>query len=576
MTLVNEAWNNNEGESALKVKNSHDLMISGAYPNKDDIESWLTDKISHLLEVDAKALDIAKDFADYGLDSVAAINLSGDLENYLGCRLSPTLLWDYSNIKDLSLYLANPRQNSELSLNGSNGLDVVSSLPTLDLNGAESLNGFSRNGHQSNGGSASVSDNVQNGNGQNGNGHKINKEYYLFEEIPEYKKLQKDLAQVEALGEGNPFFVAQEKIVNDTTTIAGRELINFATYNYIGMCGNPQVDNAAKEAIARYGTSACASRLIAGEKPLHREVEQAIADFIGVDDSIVLVGGHATNVTTIGHLFGNNDLVIYDALSHNSILQGCFLSGASLVAFPHNDFETLEKILRDRRDRYQKVVIVIEGVYSTDGDIADLPNFIRLKKQYKTFLMVDEAHSMGTIGATGRGISEYFGVEPRDVDLWMGTLSKSFASCGGYIAGSKALVEYLKYTAPGFVFSVGMSPPNAGATLAAIQVLEAEPQRAVKLQENAKLFLSLTAEKGLNTGMSKDSPVVPIIVGDSLKSIQLSQNLFKQGINVPFMIYPSVPQNGARLRFFITCDHTEEQIRKTVGILVEELAKLDN
>ncbi|MGL4880766.1 MAG: aminotransferase class I/II-fold pyridoxal phosphate-dependent enzyme, partial [Waterburya sp.] len=197
-----------------------------------------------------------------------------------------------------------------------------------------------------------------------------------------------------------------------------------------------------------------------------------------------------------------------------------------------------------------------------------------LKQQYKTFLMVDEAHSMGTIGKTGRGISEYWQINPQDIDLWMGTLSKSFASCGGYIAGTTALIEYLKYTAPGFVFSVGMSPPNTAATLAAIKVLKAEPERAIRLQARAKLFLDLAKEQGLDTGMSKDSPVIPIIVGDSLKSIQLSQNLFKRGINVPFMIYPSVPQNGARLRFFITCNHTEEQIRLTVNVLKEELDKL--
>lgn len=273
-------------------------------------------------------------------------------------------------------------------------------------------------------------------------------------------------------------------------------------------------------------------------------------------------------------MFGKNDLVLYDALSHNSILQGCFLSGASLVAFPHNDFATLDSILLERRHRYQKVLIVIEGVYSTDGDIADLPSFIKLKKKYKTFLMVDEAHSLGTIGTTGRGIAEYFGENPTDVDIWMGTLSKSFASCGGYIAGSAAIVEYLKYTAPGFVFSVGMSPPNAGATLAAIEVLQAEPERVTRLQDRAKLFLALAKEHNLNTGMSKDSPVIPIIVGDSLKSIQLSQNLFKKGINVPFMIHPSVPHNEARLRFFVTCNHTEEQIRFTVQTLAQELAQL--
>ena len=188
--------------------------------------------------------------------------------------------------------------------------------------------------------------------------------------------------------------------------------------------------------------------------------------------------------------------------------------------------------------------------------------------------MVDEAHSIGTIGKQGRGIGEFFGINPHDVDLWMGTLSKSFASCGGYIAGSHALVEYLKYTAPGFVFSVGMSPPNAAATLAAIRVLKAEPERVSRLQARAKLFLQLAQEKGLNTGMSKDSPVIPIIIGESLKSIQLSQNLFQRGINVPFMIYPSVPQHEARLRFFVTCNHTEEQIRFTVDTLAEEIAKL--
>jgi 8-amino-7-oxononanoate synthase len=553
MTLLNETWNGKNGKTTSMV-NTNKLDNSSSYPSREAIEGWLIDKIADSLEIKPHEIDVDRDFADYGLDSVEAINISGELENYLGCRLSPTLLWDYQSIQALAAYLATqPETNSSNST--SNGLDVVSSLPEIDLddlNASDKLN-------------LNVNTDLA-----------IPEEYYSFDKLPEYQKLRKDLEQVQNLGNGNPFFIPQERVVNDTTIVDGRELINFATYNYIGMCGDRQINQAAQKAIAHYGTSACASRLIAGEKPLHRELEKAIADLIGVEDSIVMVGGHATNVTTIGHLFGKDDLVLYDALSHNSILQGCFTSGASLVAFPHNDVWALEQIISDRRHRYQKVLIVIEGVYSTDGDIADLPSFIALRKKYKTFLMVDEAHSMGTIGKTGRGIGEYFGVNPQDVDIWMGTLSKSFASCGGYIAGSNALIEYLKYTAPGFVFSVGMSPPNAGATLAAIQVLKAEPQRAIKLQKNAQLFLSLAKEKGLNTGMSQDSPVIPIIVGDSLKSIQLSQNLFQRGINVPFMIYPSVPQNGARLRFFVTCNHTEAQIRLTMDILTEELAKLNN
>ncbi len=549
MTLLNETWNG-KNNTSNSVGKSNRLKLSNSYPTRDSIEGWLIDKVAELLELKPHEIDIEQDFSEYGLESVEAVNLSGELETYLECRLSPTLLWDYPNIETLAEYLAtNPDEPNHANSNGG-GLEIVSPFNQLER--------------------SNLTSEPPNGN----HNSTIPEEYYNFAQLPEYKKLQLNLQQVKSLGNGNPFFVPQDQIVNDTTTVNGRELINFATYNYIGMCGDRTVDRAAQDAIARYGTSACASRLISGEKPLHRDLEAALADFIGTEDSIVMVGGHATNVTTIGHLFGKNDLVLYDALSHNSILQGCFLSGASLVAFPHNDCEALEQILRDRRHRYQKVLIVIEGVYSTDGDIADLPSFITLKQKYKTFLMVDEAHSMGTIGATGRGIGEYCGINPHDIDIWMGTLSKSFASCGGYIAGSHALVEYLKYTAPGFVFSVGMSPPNAGATLAAIEVLKAEPQRVAQLQARAKFFLKLAEDKNLNTGMSKDSPVIPIIVGESLKSIHLSQNLFKRGINVPFMIYPSVPQNEARLRFFVTCNHTEEQIRFTVDTVAKELAKL--
>jgi 8-amino-7-oxononanoate synthase len=534
MTLFNETLNGKDSTNVSAKNNGQSNILSTA-AKAEAIQGWLIDKLAEVLEIEPNQIDVGQDFEEYGLESAEAINLSGDLEDYLGCRLPPTLLWDYQNIETLAQYLA----RGNLSKNQPDTSELQDSL-SFD------------------------SDSKSN----------IPLENYQFNEFPEYKKLLAQREQVASLGNGNPFFVPQEGIVNDRTTIDGRELINFATYNYIGMCGDPQVTQAAKDAIDQYGTSACASRLISGEKPLHRELERELADFIGVEDSIVLVGGHATNVTTIGHLFGKGDLVIYDALSHNSILQGCFLSGASLVAFPHNDVEALEKILRDRRHRYQRVLIVIEGVYSTDGDVANLPPVVELKQKYKTFLMVDEAHSIGAIGKTGRGISEYYNLDPNDIDLWMGTLSKSFASCGGYIAGSAALVEYLKYTAPGFVFSVGMSPPNTAATLAAVRVLKAEPERATTLQARAKLFLDLAQEQGLDTGMSQDSPVIPIIVGDSLRSIQLSQNLFKRGINVPFMIYPSVPQNGARLRFFITCNHTVGQIRSTIEILADELKKL--
>lgn len=399
-------------------------------------------------------------------------------------------------------------------------------------------------------------------------------EYYRFEQFPEYLKLKKNLELIEAAGLGNPYFNVHERLTADTTVIGGRELINFSSYNYVGMSGDPLVAKAAKDAIDRYGTSVSASRLVSGEKVLHQELERAIADFIGAEDAVVYVGGHSTNETTVGHLFGPGDLILHDALAHNSIVQGAILSGARRRPFPHNDWRAVDQLLAELRSDYRRVLIAIEGVYSMDGDIPDLPRFIEVRKRHKALLMVDEAHSIGVLGKHGRGIGEYFDVNPADVDLWMGTLSKSFGSCGGYIAGCKAVVEYLKYTAPGFVYSCGLSPPNAAAALAALRLLESHPERVRRVQENARLFLQLARQRKMNTGMSKDSPVVPIILGDSLAAMRLSRALAQRGINVQPIVYPAVEERAARLRFFITSLHTEEQIRYTINVLTEELAAL--
>lgn len=400
-------------------------------------------------------------------------------------------------------------------------------------------------------------------------------EDYRFDRYPEYIKLKQNLEMLESTGLGNPFFKVHERVANDTTVIDGREMINFSSYNYVGMSGDPVVAAAAKAAIDRYGTSVSASRLVSGEKGLHRELERAIADFIGADDAIVFVGGHSTNETTVGHLFGPGDLILHDALAHNSIVQGCILSGAQRRPFPHNNWQVVDKLLVDLRADYRRVLVAIEGVYSTDGDIPDLPRFMEVKKRHKALLMVDEAHSAGVLGPHGCGIGEYFGVDPRDVDLWMGTLSKSFGSCGGYIAGCRAVVEYLKYTAPGFVYSVGISPANAAAALAAIRLLKDEPGRVARLHERARLFLTLARSRGLNTGLSKDSPIVPVILGDSVHCLRLARAMFDRGINVQPILYPAVEERAARLRFFITASHTEEQIRHSVDVTAAEVERIN-
>ena len=206
-----------------------------------------------------------------------------------------------------------------------------------------------------------------------------------------------------------------------------------------------------------------------------------------------------------------------------------------------------------------------------DGDVADLPHFIEVKKRHHALLMIDEAHSMGVLGPTGRGIGEYYGVDRRDVDVWMGTLSKALGSCGGYISGCKALVEYLRYTAPGFVFAAAMAPPAAAAALAALRVLEAEPERVARLRENSRLFLSLAQQRGLNTGTSNNSAVVPVILGNSIQCLMLAKAMSGRGVNVNTIVHPAVEENAARLRYFITAPHTAEQLRYTVEAMVDEL-----
>ncbi len=399
--------------------------------------------------------------------------------------------------------------------------------------------------------------------------HNVPEQYYRFHLHPGYQQLRIINDGAARLGIANPFFKRHEGIAGATTRIDGREYINYASYNYLGLSGHPDVAAAAKHAIDRYGTSVSASRPVSGERDIHRELESAIAEVHDVDDAVVFVSGHATNVTTIGYLFGPKDLVLHDDLIHNSALQGIVLSGARLLPFPHNDWAALDAILSEQRRHFERVLIVLEGIYSMDGDYPDLPRFVELKRKHCAFLMVDEAHSFGVMGAGGLGIREHFGLDGADVDIWMGTLSKALAGCGGYIAGETALVEHLKFFAPGFLYSVGMPPPVAASALAALDCMQREPDRVSTLQARGALFLELARAAGVDTGTSTGLAIIPAITGSSLKAARLSAALFQQGVNVLPILYPAVPEKSARLRFFMSCQHTEAQIRETVRLLAE-------
>ncbi|CAJ2803960.1 glycine C-acetyltransferase [Burkholderia pseudomallei] len=389
-----------------------------------------------------------------------------------------------------------------------------------------------------------------------------------FESMPQYQQVRIMREMGEKLRVDSPFFRVHDGVAGATTQIGGREYLNYANYNYLGLAGDPAVSARAKDAIDRYGTSASASRMVAGERPVQRELERGLASFYETDDCVAFVSGHATNVTVIGSLFGPGDLIVHDALAHNSIVQGAQLSDAKRLGFAHNDWRALDALLARVRREYRHVLIAIEGLYSMDGDLPDLARFVEIKQRHGAFLMVDEAHSLGVLGRHGKGIREHCGVPSADVDLWMGTLSKVLAGCGGFIAGCQPLIDILRHLAPGFLYSVGLSPVLAAASLAALERLQAEPQRIATLRERGLQFLTQAREAGLNTGTSEGYAVVPVITGSSLKAAQWANALFDEGINVQPIFYPAVEEKAARLRFFICSTHEPGQIERTIAALV--------
>jgi 8-amino-7-oxononanoate synthase len=392
---------------------------------------------------------------------------------------------------------------------------------------------------------------------------------WRLEESREYQQFQNSFAQVAAAGEADPYFAVHDGSSGSTIRIDGRELINFSGNNYLGLSGDADVIAAAKEALDRYGTSVSASRLVSGTRPVHIELEQEIADFLGTDDAITFTSGQATNATVLGHLLGRGDLILHDELAHNSILVGARLSGATRRAFPHNSWQALDDILAEVRHEYRKVLIAIEGVYSMDGDFPDVPRFVEIKRRHRAYLYLDEAHSIGTLGATGRGIGELQRISRGDIDLWMGTLSKALGACGGYIAGSGSLVRYLKYTCPGVIYTVGLSPPSAAAALTALRKLRDSNSRVATLQSRANQFLDLVQQRGLNTGLSNGTAIVPVLLGNSLQTLATARKMRDRGISVQPILPPAVPESGARLRFFLSALHTPEQLQSTAEALAE-------
>ncbi len=374
--------------------------------------------------------------------------------------------------------------------------------------------------------------------------------------------------------ENSPYFLSLDE-ARAAAAETGKPFISFANYDYLGLSRHPQILGAAEAALERFGTGALASRIVGGERSIHRALERELASFCGTEDSLALVSGYLANASLLAHLLGPNDLLIIDELSHASIANGAKCSRARCEKFRHNDLDHLAEILDAHRAAHSHCLIVVEGLYSMDGDVPDLPALLDLKEKHDAWLMIDEAHSHGVLGETGRGICEHFGADPERVDLVIGTLSKAFVSCGGFIAAKRQVVDLLRFGLPGFIFSVGMPPMVAAAALTAVELARSEAWRVKQLAERTRYFMSRASEAGFDTGNAIGRAVVPVLFPKPAATMAAASELMDAGIYAPPIIQVGVPRDTPRIRFFISAEHSHEDIDLAISVLARATAPFD-
>jgi glycine C-acetyltransferase len=350
---------------------------------------------------------------------------------------------------------------------------------------------------------------------------------------------------------------------NARALVRGRQMLMFASYSYLGLLGHPRINAAAKAAIDQYGTGTHGVRMLAGTLRLHEELEDTIARFKNTEAAVTFSSGYVTNLTAISTLLTRHDTVICDKLNHASIVDGCFLSGAKFMRFKHNDMQDLERVLIQAGPHGSRLVVV-DAVFSMDGDIIDLPSVVNLCRKHSAWLMVDEAHSVGVLGRTGRGIEEHFGLG-NAVDIKMGTLSKTIPSVGGYLAGRKEMISMFKHASRAFIFSAALPPAQAAAARAAFDVICDEPERVAILARNTGHFIRGLKQIGFDT-MKTETAIVPILCGEDERAYHMVQKCQKQDVFVLPVVSPAVPEGLARLRSTVTASHTPQDIDRALHV----------
>ncbi len=347
-------------------------------------------------------------------------------------------------------------------------------------------------------------------------------------------------------------------------SINGKKVINLSSNNYLGFANHPRLKKAAIEAVEKYGAGAGAVRPIIGNMKIHDDLEKLLTEFKREEAVLVFQSGFNCNAGVIQALTDKGDLIISDRLNHASIIDGTRLSKADKAVFEHSDMADLEKVLKEKRAQYENVLIITDGVFSMDGDIANLPGIVELAEKYNCLTYVDDAHSSGVLGESGRGTVDHFKLHGR-VDIVMGTLSKAIGSVGGYVAGRQVTIDWLKNRGRPFLFSTGLPPAAIGAAIEAVKMLMSSTEYTDKLWANAKFFKEGLGKLGFNTGNS-ETPITPVIVGDEAKTLQFSKKLFENGLFSGPIVFPTVPKGTGRVRCMVTAGHTTEQLERAVKI----------
>jgi 8-amino-7-oxononanoate synthase len=395
----------------------------------------------------------------------------------------------------------------------------------------------------------------------------------VFEKVHRHERRE----QLEAARESDvlPYFRLLESAAGPVVEMEGRETIMLGSNNYLGLTEDPRVTGAARDALDAYGTGLTGSRLLNGTIPLHLELEAELADWMGTEDAIVSTTGYQANLGCLSSILEPGDTVICDSGDHASLLDGCRLSGARLRPFRHNRMDKLESMLERASEDGGGTLVVVDGVFSMEGDVCDLPTIVELCKSYGARLMVDEAHGVGVLGARGAGVCELFGLED-EVDLRMGTFSKSLASCGGFIAGPSEVVDYIRISSRAFIFSASGVPASIGAALAALRVIRSDgPELFRRLLANAEylreglraLGLRVVEPGALPDGTVVTTPVVPVVVGDDWQAVLLWKALFDAGVYTNVAIHPAVPPGGALLRTSLMATHETEHLDAALGTI---------